>query len=111
MWDAVHAAEQRMEGLVALYPDARGGRLEALNQAARELMLLEASDWERLYSTGQARQYAAGGFSEHVARFQELASALESRAQEESLAAMARAHNKQDNLFPDMDYRLFARRR
>jgi 1,4-alpha-glucan branching enzyme len=110
MWEAVHAAERRMEGLVTIYPYAESSALEALNQAAREVMLLEASDWERLYTSGQARQYAAGRFYEHVARFQELAGALESRAPEGSLAGLARAYKERDNLFPEMDYRLFSSR-
>lgn len=110
MWAAVHSAERRMEGLVEKYPDASGGTLEALNQAARELTLLEASDWEFLYTTGQARQYATDRFSEHLDRFRELAGALESSAPEDALADLARKYNERDNLFPDIDYRLFASR-
>ena len=64
-----------MEGLVERSPTLWDG-VEALNQAARELVLLEASDWEFLYTTGQARQYASDRFTEHVNRFQGLAGAL-----------------------------------
>jgi 1,4-alpha-glucan branching enzyme len=110
MWAAVHAAERRMEGLVEKFPQASGGSLEALNQAARELTLLEASDWEFLYTTGQARQYATDRFSDHVQRFQDLAGGLESSAPDDTLADLARKYNERDNLFPDIDYRLFSRR-
>jgi 1,4-alpha-glucan branching enzyme len=109
MWDAVHDAERRMEGLVGRYPNASGGTAEALAQSARELVLLEASDWEFLYTTGQARQYATERFTEHVNRFNDLASALES-GDEGRAAALAREYNQRDNLFPDIDYRLFAGR-
>jgi 1,4-alpha-glucan branching enzyme len=108
MWSAVYAAERRMEGLVDYYPSAEGGALEALNQAARELVLLEASDWEFLYTTGQARQYSTDRFAEHVSRFNNLAGALESGAEDDSLLQLAREYNERDNLFPDIDYKLFA---
>ncbi len=110
MWSAVYAAERRMEGLVDRYPSAYDGTWEALNQAARELVLLEASDWEFLYTTGQARQYSTDQFSEHVERFNTLAGALESQADNNSLLQLAREYNQRDNLFPDIDYRLFTRR-
>jgi 1,4-alpha-glucan branching enzyme len=110
MWAAVHAAERRMEGLVERYPDADGAALAALNQAARELVLLEASDWEFLYTTGQARQYASDRFNEHVARFNDLASGLEMQTDTEVLAGLAHQYGERDNPFPDIDYRLFARR-
>jgi 1,4-alpha-glucan branching enzyme len=110
MWAAVHAAESRMEGLVERYPNAEGNALAALNQAARELVLLESSDWEFLYTTGQARQYASDRFSEHVERFNNLATALESQAGDEALAQLASQYVERDNLFPDIDYRLFASR-
>lgn len=110
MWAAVHAAEMRMEGLVARYPDANGSTLAALNQAARELLLLEASDWEFLYTTGQARQYAGDRFSEHVERFNDLAAVLEGQADDDTLAQLAARYGERDNPFPDIDYRLFASR-
>jgi 1,4-alpha-glucan branching enzyme len=99
-----------MEGLVDRYPTADGGTLQALSQAARELVLLEASDWEFLYTTGQARQYATDRFAEHVNRFNNLAGALESGSDGEALAQLAQEYNERDNLFPDIDYTLFARR-
>ena len=91
------------------YPATEGGTKDALNQAARELLLLEASDWEFLYTTGQARQYAADRFAEHTARFNDLSGALEA-GNEASAASMAQQYGERDNPFPDIDYRLFAKR-
>ena len=108
MWDSVHAAESRMEELVERFGGASGDLEAALNQAARELVLLQASDWEFLYTTGQARQYATDRFTEHVDRFNALASAVEQGS--DQAAALAREYGERDNLFPDMDYRLFARK-
>jgi 1,4-alpha-glucan branching enzyme len=109
MWEAVHAAERRMEGLVDQFMDAHGEAEMALNQVARELVLLEASDWEFLYTTGQARQYAGDRFAEHVNRFNEIASALE-ESEHAKATALASTFNERDNLFPDIDFRLFVKR-
>ncbi|HUP27917.1 MAG TPA: 1,4-alpha-glucan branching protein domain-containing protein [Chloroflexia bacterium] len=108
MWEAVHKAERRMEDLVERFPNAEGDAEVALNQAARELVLLEASDWECLYTTGQARQYAGDRFAEHVNRFNALADAVEQG--DASAAGLARQYGERDNLFPDIDYKLFASR-
>ncbi|MCC6791911.1 MAG: DUF1957 domain-containing protein, partial [Thermomicrobiales bacterium] len=45
MWPVIHAAERRIESLVAKYPNANGDLLRVLNQTARELVLLQSSDW------------------------------------------------------------------
>lgn len=108
MWPIIHAAERRMEGLVAAYPDAQGLEGEALAQIARELLLLESSDWPFLVTTGQAQDYATKRFNEHVARFNELADALENGAGD--LAARLEAIADLDNPFPTIDYRVFAER-
>ncbi len=109
MWAPIHAAERRMEGLVARYPRAEGACRTALNQAARELLLLQASDWPFLVTTGQAGEYATRRFNEHVSRFQQLAQALEDGdiVQAETLAA---GFFELDNVFPDLDYAWFAER-
>jgi 1,4-alpha-glucan branching enzyme len=82
-----------------------------LNQAARELLLLESSDWPFLVTTGQAKEYASQRFNEHVDRFNALASMAEREAdltasELENLAAL----EEQDNPFPHIDYRAFAER-
>lgn len=41
-------------------------------QAARELLLSEASDWQFLISTWAARDYAEVRFEDHVERFEKL---------------------------------------
>jgi 1,4-alpha-glucan branching enzyme len=113
MWEAVHEAERRMEELVELHPQAQGGVAEALAQAARELVLLQASDWEFLYTTGQARQYATERFTEHVNRFNNLAAAIETAVPvlgDVEALTLAREYGERDSIFPDIDYRLFAKR-
>jgi 1,4-alpha-glucan branching enzyme len=111
MWPIIHEAESRMEQLVGAHPDAEGVQLEVLSQTARELLLLQSSDWPFLVTTGQAREYASQRFTEHADRFASLAQLAERGGQltnEES--EMLAALTFQDNPFPEIDYRAFANR-
>ena len=111
MWPVIHEAERRMEKLVAAHPDATGVRKLILNQAARELLLLESSDWPFLVTTGQAKDYAVQRFTEHVDRFNTLADMADaedeiSEQQRQQLADL----EETDNPFAHVDYRDFAER-
>ena len=110
MWPIIHGAEKRMEALVAEYPDASGDRARALSQAARELLLLESSDWPFLVTTGQAKEYATKRFREHVERFEELASIAESNELTPEAVDRLSALEERDNPFGNIDYRDFAER-
>ncbi|MDX1992639.1 MAG: 1,4-alpha-glucan branching protein domain-containing protein [bacterium] len=104
MWEPIHDAEARMEALAAKYPNPNEEERFVLNQAARELLLLESSDWPFLVTTGQAREYAIQRFSQHVERFNKLAGSLENGNPNTGLA-----HElyELDKVFPDIDYRVF----
>jgi len=112
MWPLIHNAEQRMEQLVARHPEATAEMGRILAQTARELVLLESSDWPFLVSTGQAKEYAIGRFQQHLARFNALAGFAERGtplrpAELEFLAAAEEA----DNSFSKIDYHAFRERR
>jgi len=106
MWEPMDNAEARMVALVARYPDAAGDAEMLLNQMARELLLLQASDWPFLITTGQAREYATRRFNGHLARFVQLATLADAGAMGEG-AALAAELFEQDKVFADMDYRWF----
>ncbi len=111
MWPLIHAAERRMEILVSRYPRAQGVMLDLLNQTARELVLLESSDWPFLVSTGQARDYASSRFQGHLARFSQLAAMAEAGGPQTHSDRQALALvSAMDNPFPLIDYRDFAQR-
>lgn len=110
MWPIIHSAELRMEKLVAMYPKADGVMRDILNQAARELLLLQSSDWPFLISTGQASVYAERRFLEHVDRFQQLADCAEMGKADNESAALYRHLWELDKVFPDIDYHSFAER-
>ena len=109
MWPLIHGAESRMERLVAANPSASGERLRLLSQAARELLLLQSSDWPFLVTTLQAKEYAVERFTGHMERFTWLAELVEIGAalDGEHLARLAELEDL-DNPFPDIDYRDWA---
>lgn len=111
MWHLIRNAERAMETLVVKYPNADGDLLTVLNQTARELVLLQSSDWPFLISTGQAKEYASGRFQQHLARFHHLAAI----AHRDGILADAdrRFLNnvmELDNPFANIDYRVFGAR-
>lgn len=104
MWEPIIEAEDKMQGLANTYADQYGDELitGVLNQAARELLLLESSDWPFLVTTGQARQYSVQRFSQHLERFNSLADSV---LRGEPDAALAASLWEKDRLFPNIDYR------
>jgi 1,4-alpha-glucan branching enzyme len=104
MWGEIHEAERRMEGLAARYEEADQGAHKVLNQAARELLLLQSSDWPFLVTTGQAREYAVHRFQSHLERFSRLADSLEMGHPDQGLAE---EYWEQDKVFPHIDYHWF----
>jgi 1,4-alpha-glucan branching enzyme len=109
LWPLIHSAEQEMEALVARYPDADDDATVVLNQAARELLLLQPSDWPFLITTGQAGAYATQRFNEHLSRFNLLAQHLRNDDMPSALE-QAQQFYELDNPFPTIDYRDFAAR-
>ncbi|MGH2615183.1 MAG: 1,4-alpha-glucan branching protein domain-containing protein, partial [Thermomicrobiales bacterium] len=110
MWPLIHAAERRMEELVTRFPDANGMRADVLNQTARELLLLQSSDWPFLVTTMQAKEYAVERFQEHLDRFNQLAALAETAAYSAADGAYLAALRERDNPFPTIDYRDWAPR-
>ena len=78
---------------------------EVLSQAARELLLLQSSDWPFLITTGQAAEYARERFREHAERFDRLATLAESGPLDESARRLAAELWERDKVFADVDYR------
>jgi 1,4-alpha-glucan branching enzyme len=76
-------------------------------QASRELLLLQASDWQFLITTGAARDYAERRVAEHYAEFKSLAELARAVADGNPLtveaAGMLRRLEREDFCFPDLD--------
>ena len=90
-WNAVPAAMPRWE--------ARG----VLEQAARELLLAQSSDWQFIISTGAAGDYATKRFVEHCEALESLLPFLEHPTSDLTAgSALASALQVIDGPFPDL---------
>lgn len=107
MWEPIYEAEARMKDLATHYNQPDQATAKVLNQAARELLLLQSSDWPFLVTTGQAREYAIQRFSQHVERFKRLAKSVEDGQPDTDYADEIW---ELDKVFPDIDYRWFRAR-
>lgn len=71
LWRHVHATHRAVRSVARL--DVGGTRGQAIDQAIRELMLLEASDWPFAIEGTPAARYAAARFATHHRRAWRLA--------------------------------------
>jgi 1,4-alpha-glucan branching enzyme len=97
IWDKVHSAE---EGFLSILNFPQSGNAEAeraLRQAARELLLTEASDWTYMITREQAAAYARDRFESHLERYNSLMDML--RRSDIDLLVLSTLEET-DNLFP-----------
>jgi 1,4-alpha-glucan branching enzyme len=97
-------AAQRMSDLARRYPQAQGVQRELLDQAARELLLAQASDWPFIMHAATTVDYAIERCTQHLRHFARLADMLSGALPD---LAYMRELAARDALFPDMDYRIF----
>lgn len=104
MWPIIHACERRMIDIVSRYEQIPSDKLlhRALNQLAKENLLLQSSDWPFLITTWQAKDYATDRFREHVDRFEQIADMIDAGCIDESALKAIEAI---DNCFEVIDYR------
>ncbi|MQL52325.1 DUF1957 domain-containing protein [Desulfofundulus thermobenzoicus] len=104
----LHRAETVMSELADLHPAAGGLQQRALRQAARELLLAQSSDWAFIIKAQTAVTYAEKRIKDHVGRFNLLVEQLERNSIDEPLL---REMERRDNIFPDLDYRIYSHHR
>jgi 1,4-alpha-glucan branching enzyme len=108
-WAQLHPAQRRMRKIAL---DLAGGPAEEIAlQAARELLLAEASDWQFLISTFAARDYAEVRFSDHIDRFNRLAEIAERVHAGGTMTAEEQAFyedcRQKDAAFQELDLKLW----
>ena len=103
----LHKAAERMVELADRFPTAQGLQRRALNQAARELLLAQASDWAFIMKTGTMVEYAKRRTVEHLERFLALYQDLLQGSIDPYRLALL---EERDNLFPFIDYSVYASR-
>jgi 1,4-alpha-glucan branching enzyme len=100
----LHMMADRMVILASRFPDADGITRRALNQAARELLLAQSSDWAFIMKTGTMVEYAVKRTKDHIARFDRLYHDIQgARINDQWLKEV----EHRDNIFPDIDYRIY----
>ncbi len=108
VWERIYEAETRLWDFLAKLPaDGHPPWLtRLLTQAGRELLLLQASDWPFLITTGSARDYAERRVATHAASVMRLMDLSEKTAAGGSLSPQderfVRETEEIDNLFPDL---------
>ncbi|MHB1042512.1 MAG: glycoside hydrolase family 57 protein [Eubacteriales bacterium] len=97
----LHMAAARMIELANRYPQSTGILRRALNQASRELMLAQSSDWAFIMSTGSMVEYAVKRTKTHLNNFLRLYDEIKGNRIDEGWLNWLEG---EDNIFPDLDY-------
>ena len=101
----LHKAAERMTELANEHLQADGWLLRALNQAARELLLAQSSDWAFIMKTKTMVDYAVQRTKTHLLNFNDLYQQIKQSSIIENQLADLEYRN---DIFPDIDYTLFA---
>ncbi len=106
-WDMAYAAEEDFWTLAAgVAWEAKPMLRRILAQLARELLLIQSSDWQFLITTQAARNYAESRFAEHYAHFTRLGHLFRRAAEglpvEESDETFLAGCEAKDFPFPDI---------
>lgn len=100
----LHKCERDMIRLANTYKKVNKIQRKALNQAARELMLAESSDWPFIIKNNTTAQYAVKRVNTHIERFNKLYEAIIKNSIDEKYLK----HIEEiDNIFPNIDYKIY----
>jgi 1,4-alpha-glucan branching enzyme len=104
IYPLLHKAEKDMEKMVndVQRLALTSLQIRALNQAARSILLAQASDWAFILKSGTSIDYASKRITDYLARFNYLHDSIrKNRINERYLTAL----EIMDNIFPDIDFR------
>ncbi|GHV95396.1 glycoside hydrolase family protein [Spirochaetia bacterium] len=98
----------RMVELAERFPNDSGLKERTLNQAAREILLAQTSDWSKLLYKQDSTEYARNQIESALRNFTTIYEALGSNyISTEWLTNLERRHN----VFPNINYRVFRRKK
>ncbi len=113
-WKHVYEAEEIMQRLATEFADTQDETIQdILKQLARELLLIQSSDWQFLISTWSARDYAEERIVQHYESFKRLEKLLIEYTQNEPIEQGEWNFfnsKKIDTLFPDIDYKWWVKK-
>jgi 1,4-alpha-glucan branching enzyme len=96
-----------MQDLTQRFPDDTGLKERALNQAARELLLAQSSDWPKLLYNQDSTEYAHAQIEDALRNFTTIYEALGANyISTDWLTRLERRHN----VFPNINYRVFKKK-
>jgi len=108
MYPHQHDAERRMtliaDRLSSLVPEPSSLEVRIADQAARELLLAESSDWAFQIYQGTTVEYSSRRFQSHIQRFNMLAAMLDTGEVDHDLLAEIESR---DNIFQEIDYKIY----
>jgi len=104
----LYRSMERMTELAERFPDDSGLKERALNQAAREILLAQDSDWPSHLYRQDSTEYARAQAENALRSFTTIYEALGSNyISTEWLTTLERKHN----IFPNINYRVFRRKK
>ncbi len=111
-WKKIYEDEIRFKSILSKTRNIKNKILvDILKQAARELLLLQSSDWQFLISTFAAKDYAELRFSQHHSDFNELLNIAEKILHGNNLKKEEQIFFKdcknRDNVFPEIELEWF----
>jgi 1,4-alpha-glucan branching enzyme len=108
-WEAIHRAEAWMVEIATRYPSAEAQQERILNQAARELLLAQNSDWPALLNTTHNSVPERQRWRSYLDHFEQLALMIDRGTITANDYALLDHLEEQDNPFSALNYRVFAR--
>lgn len=110
-WEQLYPCQKKMRQMAGEYDG--GPAHDIVVQAARELLLSEASDWQFLISTWAARDYAEIRFADHIERFNRLAEIADRVHLGETMTSAELSFyedcRQKDAPFPEIDLKFWAK--
>lgn len=101
----LHHCQEQMVQSATKYKNASGLVRRALNQAAREILLAQSSDWAFIMKSGTVPEYAKYRFTTHIGRFIRLLREIEEGAVD---PVFLKKLELEDSIFPDLDFSEFS---
>jgi 1,4-alpha-glucan branching enzyme len=99
---------KRMTELAERFPDDTGLKERALNQAAREILLVQSSDWAKMLYNQDNAEYAKNQIVNSLRNFTTIYESLGSNyISTEWLTSLEKRHT----IFPNINYRVFRRKK
>lgn len=108
-WEAIYNNENRLKSIFEKYlqGDLNSIQTEIINQALREMMLLQSSDWQFLIHTQSAKDYAEQRFSFHHSDFNKLLDIFEKTFVDDISTEelnYLRTTESRNSIFKELDY-------